>query len=83
MNDFIMTIMASVASSVAVGMLAAYLTAAKTMAVFKQRLDAVEAHASKNERAHDGLKEAHSRDGERLVRLETKIDMLLDRRTSE
>lgn len=69
MEDLILQTTLQVVGSVAVGMGAAYLTAQKTLASLVERVRALEARA-----------EATADQSERLVRLETKIDLLLSGR---
>lgn len=66
MEDVALQIVASVVASTLVGMGAAYLTAAKAISALSERVKSLEAQA-------DSMADMR----ERMVRLETKIDLLL------
>lgn len=78
------SIVAPVIVAVLVGMGTAYLTATTTIAVMGERITAIENRIDKQEAsASTQLKELDARSQgsrERLIRLETKIDVLLSMR---
>lgn len=78
-STVLLPVLASVISSVIVGMAAAYLTAQTTLAVLTTKVAANEMAISRNVEDIKALEG----DRERLIRLETKIDVLLDKRLKE
>ena len=75
----ISSILAPVIVAVIIGMASAYLTAVFTLATYEERIAANSRDIKEN---RDHINEAERRErssAERLIRLETKIDLLLDK----
>lgn len=72
MSEILVVVLPSVLSSLVVGMGSSYLTAQKVLAEHRIRL-------SELENKVDRIEETDRTSSERLVRLETKMDIILDR----
>lgn len=73
------TVGASVLTSLIVGMAAAYLTAMTTIAVFEERIKNLEAKAVESKIERKVAAEKDVLLSERMIRVETKIDVLIER----